>query len=121
RRGQASKDCEPCHDERSWKTAPRFNHQATGYPLLGKHRKVGCAKCHPSLKDEDTPADAFPKPVSNQFLKYAPVAHKECLNCHEDPHKGSFGPRCQSCHGLDGWKVITNASKEREFHEKTRY
>jgi len=120
-RGQTSKDCQTCHNEKAWKPAAGFNHQKTKYPLLGKHRGVPCEKCHPASKDESTSPDVFPKPVSMAFMKYAPIAHKECISCHEDPHKGSFGERCQSCHVVEGWLIIHNALKQTEFHDKTRY
>jgi hypothetical protein len=120
-RGQTVKDCQTCHNEKVWNPAPGFNHQKTTYPLEGKHKKVACEKCHPSVRDEQTAGDAFPKPVSMSFMKYAPIAHKECLSCHEDPHKGAFGERCQQCHTVDGWLIIRNKLQETAFHDKTRY
>ena len=51
-RGQLARECQKCHDQAAWKPAPGFNHQGTGYPLLGKHKEVACAKCHPTVADE---------------------------------------------------------------------
>jgi len=29
-----------------------------------------------------------------------------CIDCHIDPHKGSFKQRCEECHTTDGWKKL---------------
>lgn len=120
-RGQLGQACEGCHDEKKWKVAPGFDHAQTEYPLTGKHVKVACEKCHPRQRDDSTAKASFPAPVSETFLKVAPVDHTTCLDCHKDPHDNRFGPRCSSCHSTAGWSVIRNASQERAFHEKTRY
>lgn len=119
-RGQTEDSCETCHTEAHWKPAPLFNHDKTQYPLQGKHRQVECRKCHPSAT-ESAPAKAFPAPVSETFLKFSPIEHRTCLDCHDDPHEGKFGARCTSCHTVQGWKVIRGASQERAFHDKTRF
>lgn len=117
-RGQVSNDCAACHDETGWKPAPGFDHGQTEYPLTGLHRKVKCEGCH---KKESDPQKAFPAPVSEAFMRFSPVDHKACLDCHKDPHQGRFGPRCQSCHTTAGWHVIRDAAAERGFHEKARF
>ncbi|MFT3706232.1 MAG: hypothetical protein QM817_01070 [Archangium sp.] len=118
-RGQQQEDCEYCHVEKAWKPAPNFNHDDTAYPLKGKHAKVKCSGCHDSEKDGEP--HGFPSPKSETFLRFAPVEHRTCLDCHRDPHEGRFGLRCQSCHTVEGWHVLRNASAEREFHQKTRF
>jgi hypothetical protein len=121
-RGQLKSTCESCHKETGWKPAAGFNHSKTGYPLKGKHAAVACAKCHATEKDTETGSEVFPKPVvASAFAHYSPIAHGTCLECHADPHKGSFGPRCESCHVVEGWLIIRNGPKEREFHEKTKF
>jgi|CXWL01.1.fsa_nt_gi hypothetical protein len=119
-RGQAEGDCEYCHTEATWKPAPLFNHANSDYPLQGKHKKVACNKCHPSSK-EPVLAKAFPAPVSETFMKFSPLEHRGCVDCHDDVHEGKFGARCTSCHTVQGWQVIRGATQERAFHEKTRY
>src|SRR5437763_241334 len=37
--------CAPCHVVGSWSTV-KFNHEKTGFPLLGAHEKVSCKGCH---------------------------------------------------------------------------
>jgi Cytochrome c7 and related cytochrome c len=118
-RGQQKEDCEYCHNEKAWKPAPGFDHSTTQYPLKGKHAKVKCDKCHPGVKDDVK--HGFPAPKSETYLKFTGLEFGQCTDCHKDPHENRFGPRCVSCHTVDGWSIIRSASKEREFHEKTRF
>jgi len=84
-KGQEGKKCESCHNEKDWKVA-RFDHGLTRFPLLGKHFRVECKKCHltPTFKD----------------------AKIECIACHkkEDKHKLKLGPKCGDCHNANNWK-----------------
>lgn len=118
-RGQLKQDCDYCHVEKDWKPAPGFNHDETEYPLRGKHKKVKCAGCHDAEKDGE--AHGFPKPTTELFLRFAPVEHRTCLDCHKDFHDGKFGPRCQSCHTVEGWHLIRNAATDLAFHQKTDF
>jgi hypothetical protein len=121
-RGQLGADCQKCHNETAWKPTARFNHQTTAFPLQGKHKDVACARCHPSQQDERTPASALPRPRAMAFMEMKPIDHRTCQSCHDDPHQGSFGPGCASCHSEAGWKIIlTGGTKNTAFHEKTRY
>jgi hypothetical protein len=120
-RGQLGEKCESCHNEKGWSPAPGYNHAKTDYPLTGKHADVACEKCHERRPDSETPASAFPAPVKREFAKYSNVAHESCLDCHQDPHKGSFGDRCASCHSTAGWSIIHTPESQRAFHDKTRY
>jgi hypothetical protein len=83
-KGQEGKQCESCHNERSWKET-RFDHGLSRFPLLGKHAKVECKKCHltPAFKD----------------------AKSECIACHkkDDKHKLRLGPQCEQCHNARDW------------------
>lgn len=121
-RGQVGQLCGGCHGDGAWKSAIGFDHgQDADYPLLGKHRKVPCAQCHPKLTDAAVAPKAFPAPKSPAYLKFAPVPHSGCTACHDDSHAGKFGPRCSQCHSQEGWHAIRDALKERAFHEKTRF
>ena len=120
-RGQLGNSCKDCHNERSWKPAPAFDHARTAFPLQGKHAGVACLSCHARERDPAFTKEAFPAARSQTFSRFKPVAHASCLECHEDPHANRFGQDCQSCHTVDGWLVLQNTSREREFHEKTRY
>lgn len=118
-RGQQKEDCEFCHAEKAWKPAQGFKHDNTAYPLKGKHVTVKCTGCHEV--DRDSEAHGFPAPKNETFLRFAPVEFKACTDCHKDPHDNRFGPRCLSCHTVEGWKIIHSASAERAFHEKTKF
>ena len=87
-KGTLGPDCGKCHTEKDWKDE-KFDHDKTRFPLLGKHDDVECSGCHKSKNFREAPRD--------------------CLSCHkkDDTHKGTFGPKCESCHNANGWKVIT--------------
>lgn len=121
-RGQLAGECQRCHTATAWKPAPGFNHQATDYPLRGKHREVPCGKCHPTATDEEMTPGAFPKPRAASFLQMKPIEHDSCESCHEDPHKGSLGPNCSGCHSEVGWKIIdASRGQDTSFHDKTKF
>jgi len=95
-KGQEGKKCESCHNERSWKET-RFDHGLSRFPLLGKHAKVECKKCHltPTFKD----------------------AKSECYACHkkDDKHKLRLGTDCGTCHNARDWKAW-NFDHDRRTH-----
>jgi hypothetical protein len=86
-------ECERCHGESVWKPAKpadqqKFNHNDRRdalMPLLGSHRDVACAKCHPKS------AFNLPSPKPDR-----------CGNsgCHVSPHDGHLFSRqeCEKCH-----------------------
>lgn len=85
-KGQLGTKCEDCHNEKSW-TKAKFDHSKSKFPLLGKHDKVECKKCHltPAFEDAET----------------------ECVSCHlkEDVHKLRLGTQCETCHNARDWKI----------------
>ena len=85
-KGQEGTRCEDCHNERSWKET-KFDHDLTRFPLLGRHAKVECKKCHltPEYKN----------------------ARSDCAGCHEkeDVHKRRLGTQCEDCHNARDWKI----------------
>jgi hypothetical protein len=120
-RGQLDGGCDSCHTAQNWKPAPGFDHSNTNYPLTGRHLEVACIKCHPDVKDERTPPDAFPAPKSRTFQKLASIAHAACTDCHADPHRGQLGPACESCHSTSGWTEVKAPTGGRDFHDNTRF
>jgi hypothetical protein len=88
--------CQFCHDTNgftSGRAAKTFNHDLTGFSLVGKHGDLPCSKCH----------------EEGNFSR--PIAHKRCAACHEAPHKGQFefatgSPDCSSCHDVTGFKSL---------------
>jgi hypothetical protein len=107
-------DCKSCHGQGVWKPAA-FDHAAARFPLAGKHRDVACAKCHPSLNESGARVDAG---TPGAWVRYRPVDFASCASCHEDAHRGRFGPSCASCHVPDGWRRLDLG---RFDHGQTRY
>lgn len=93
------RECGSCHTERGWKETLKFDHDATSFPLLGKHIDARCEACHKSPVFKDAP--------------------KSCHTCHksEDKHRGSLGEQCGDCHGERDWKVV----KGRFDHGRTKF
>jgi hypothetical protein len=112
-KGRLGPNCLQCHNYNDWKSVTvskggNFDHSKTRYPLTGQHAQVACAKCH-------TPgADGQPR--------YTGIPFGKCLDCHEDPHRGSFTQTCETCHRTSGWKnVIANGLNSSFDHSKTKY
>lgn len=86
-------DCAKCHTEQSFRnhqSMQDFDHGLTAYPLEGKHLEVDCKKCHTTPKMID------------------PLPFGQCMNCHEDFHKGQIAdnsgvPDCVKCHSVQGF------------------
>jgi len=104
--------CERCHNESVWKPSKatlQFNHddrKDAGMPLLGSHRDVACAKCHPK--------NVFNLPAAKP---------DSCGNtgCHQSPHDGHlFGARpCEWCHSPT-FKTLKNIQVF-DHSERTRF
>ena len=98
--GNLQMDCSECHTSSSWKIpsgSSLFNHETTGFSLMGQHKQVDCKQCHSSLKFSKT--------------------RSECFTCHKDIHKNSVGQQCENCHTPQSW-VIKNVN---ELHQKSRF
>ena len=93
------KECGNCHTERNWKESPKFDHEATTFPLLGKHAKTECKECHKSAMFKEAP--------------------KECMGCHkkDDKHVGNLGEKCGECHAERDWK----STDGRFNHDRTKF
>jgi hypothetical protein len=119
-RGQVGGECRKCHTEQQWKPPQGFDHAKTSYPLLGKHQRVACDKCHP--KSEDVVEHVGLQPKNRTFLKMKPLPHESCLDCHKDPHQGRFGETCTKCHTEVDWKtIVTGSTESRSFHDRTKF
>ncbi|MFO1220363.1 MAG: cytochrome c3 family protein [Burkholderiaceae bacterium] len=93
-KGQLGTKCADCHNESDWKEVNKFDHEKTRFQLRGKHVDTKCADCH--KKGDD--------------YKAAP---RTCIGCHKKDddgnkgHKGLYGDKCDSCHGVKAWKPAT--------------
>jgi hypothetical protein len=93
--------CRDCHDGLDRFGRGRFQHDSTGFKLLGAHERTSCAACH----------------VGTTKLAGYRTASRECVSCHrkDDEHGGRFGIACGSCHTVTAWKPATfdhKASKD---------
>lgn len=94
-------DCETCHTTEGWNIDQRFiifNHDQTGFALLGEHTKAECRSCHKSL-------------IFNR------IGHA-CADCHTDIHKNELGIRCENCHTPVSWE---NRRDIFELHENSTF
>ncbi len=106
-KGKLGGDCKSCHNTQSFRkinSIKNFNHDRTNFPLIGKHKKVSCKKCH-----------------KNTFSRKP--NHKKCLDCHSDYHKGEFSKNskitdCKECHNKNGF---TPSLFTLEKHNKTGF
>ena len=82
-----SLECDQCHNTETWQVEAgqvTYNHDLTGFPLLGAHKNVYCISCHKNL--------VFSHIGSG------------CLDCHVDIHSSEFGFNCEECHTPQSWE-----------------
>ncbi len=101
-------NCIECHNEQAWVSVDLdvFDHNRTDYPLEGIHREVDCKECHTTNLTD-------------------PLAHSQCVDCHEDYHEGQFmvaatgfTPDCAECHTVDGFEGSLFTI---ENHQETKF
>ncbi|MEM1260901.1 MAG: cytochrome c3 family protein [Pseudomonadota bacterium] len=85
--GQLGTDCASCHEASGWAASLSFDHDLSAFPLIGLHATTACGACHESHRFHD--------------------AGTACIDCHanDDPHEGSLGENCASCHNANDWGV----------------
>ncbi|MFQ5603737.1 MAG: hypothetical protein ACE5HS_10755 [bacterium] len=109
--------CESCHQTDSWQNT-RFDHNASRFPLLGKHAEKACRQCHKTVDVG----------LAGERLLFKPM-DLACGSCHKDIHLGQFilsrPPKtCDKCHRPIGWpKLIFDHDRDALFklkggHEK---
>jgi hypothetical protein len=99
--GDIDLDCDLCHSTESWVIVPdsmKFDHDQTGYPLIGRHADVYCRECHQQL-----------------IFSHIGVL---CIDCHADIHRSEFGNACENCHSPLTWE---NRQEIFEQHAATRF
>lgn len=101
-------DCAACHDERGFtpSTYPMARHQASRYPLEGKHQAVPCGSCH---RRDRSPVGVARWGTSRVLIR-PPFA--ACTGCHAEQHGTALanragGGECSACHGVEGWAPST--------------
>lgn len=106
-----TQDCGACHTAETWDETPAFDHDATRFPLTGRHETVSCQSCHA----ETTPATGEP------FVQYTGLAFQTCAACHEDVHDGAFGSTCARCHSTNGWSAVEGMDESSFDHSTTGF
>jgi hypothetical protein len=107
-----AKKCTDCHVTDGWDVIRKglnsgFDHNASRFPLTGRHIKVKCDTCH--LKD------------GKEIYKFPGADQKFCVNCHQSVHLKQFDKNfamksCVECHTTSGFKRLKAFN-----HNKTRF
>jgi hypothetical protein len=133
--GEFKQDCVACHTPESFKNAPFDHGKVTGFPLTGEHAKLPCSSCHTKAKTtKGVTSELLPSHRERttapgvELASFVTVARagqaaeprgeaganrdfrglsKACASCHQDPHQGALGTKCESCHGTETFKVAT--------------
>jgi hypothetical protein len=100
--GTLGNDCERCHSFQAWTDVSKITvvHQASRFPLLGRHQHVGCDHCHATQGE-------------SQFVNL-PL---QCGACHRQDYEATTNPnhkragfamRCESCHSsaITAWTEV---------------
>ncbi len=95
-------DCSECHSTGSWLVntlASTFDHNKTGFSLIGQHQQIDCKMCHLSLNFASEKGKS------------------DCASCHLDVHQQFLGNDCEECHSSQSW-IISDVSK---IHYNSRF
>ncbi len=105
-KGQLGNDCSRCHVTEKWKPTLFDHNKQSQFKVEAKHQALECSECHKAQRGE------YVQFAGKEFklIKYKPI-QSECSTCHKDPHKGSFGNKCEECHSARGWKITKNFHK----------
>lgn len=90
-------ECGDCHSPTEWLDV-RFDHDTTGYALIGMHREAACLDCHADDTFQNTP--------------------QTCYGCHaeDDVHNGKSGRECENCHNPTSWDDTSfNHARDTDF------
>ncbi|MGA9118965.1 MAG: hypothetical protein WB699_06330 [Bacteroidota bacterium] len=116
----SSRQCVECHKEHHGRDFPMekfdpatFHHDQVQYPLIGRHGKIACRDCH--TKDLIRAKDIVGKSDFRKHRTYLGLS-RDCVGCHQDPHRGQLSSACTNCHGQEHWKPVNAFS-----HDQTKY
>jgi len=107
--GRMRGSCSECHATVGWNRVNRskvkstFDHEATGYSLVGAHALTDCRTCHSAGQGAGSQVRLRFTPGTSG-RSYPSPEHETCTSCHLDAHEGLFDNRsCDVCHGPDSW------------------
>ncbi|MCS7053351.1 MAG: cytochrome C [Ignavibacterium sp.] len=105
--GSAKENCSICHNSENFTNIKQFDHNKTGFDLIGSHKNIKCVKCH--LKEQ----------LNNEtIIIFSKIKSGNCTNCHRDIHNGKFGNNCLKCHNQESFLSINKVNFD---HSKTRF
>ena len=91
------KKCYECHSDHHGRDfdiihfdTTVFDHNLTGYILKGSHASLFCSSCHKGDFIKDTA-------LLQRDHTYLGLTD-QCLNCHQDQHRGMLSSNCFDCH-----------------------
>jgi len=98
--------CLLCHDGSD--PTSGFDHQATSFPLDGKHVQTACTACHTQVRSAVEQASE-----GENILQVFRQSPSECTACHQEPalHAEVFPANCESCHATLAWSPATLAGR----------
>lgn len=76
RLAEPKRACDYCHSTVDFKIQNFAHEKLTGYALEGRHRSLGCAKCH----------DKEPLKTGTTVVRFR-LGYRGCRDCHADPHR----------------------------------
>jgi hypothetical protein len=116
--------CNVCHVSENWTSIKKdsFNHNNTGFKLVGQHQTISCKECHTDLIFDHANHDC--NSCHNEI--HQPGTGKDCERCHtpatwivkNETHAGQFAQNgktdCSKCHTVENWeKIIFNHNDSR--------
>ncbi len=128
--GSFGANCASCHTPADWSrlskdlSASGFNHETTGFSLIGAHAEISCERCHarPARRDNEIHVTFIGNTSRNTYPR---LRADNCLSCHVDYHRGELrdapggGALCENCHGQHDWFPttydITRHNRESSF------
>lgn len=116
--GGFGSDCASCHTPEDWGrlkrtlSASNFDHETTGFSLVGAHERAECSSCHgkPARRDDEIRITFIGNTDRNSFPR---LRADNCLSCHVDYHNGELidapggGAVCSNCHDQHEWFPTT--------------
>ncbi|MDZ7359382.1 MAG: hypothetical protein ONB46_01470 [candidate division KSB1 bacterium] len=115
--GTLGQNCERCHTFQSWQDISKVTviHQATRFPLQGRHQHVGCNNCHASQGE---------RRFINMPLQCG-VCHRQDYEATTNPNHqlAGFSRRCEICHSsaITGWQISSTGDLSGFDHSRTRF
>ena len=120
----AGKDCADCHVEHlgrdfdivHWPNGKHvYDHDLTGFGLVGRHDRIGCPECHTPLL-----INLEERLMENLNLQTTYLGlDGNCTSCHHDEHQEQLHDDCIQCHSFEGWTPAPGFDHDSTDHPLT--